>query len=130
MPWYKACCGTSASSENAGMDWFERITGFREGSYAATQQRLQASDGRLHVDGRDTGYGVGRLEIVSLGTLRQRVQALRLPAGTLRSDVVQADVRELHRRAASSGALFQVASQFNLLEMIGPDVTPEDGVTR
>jgi hypothetical protein len=26
--------------------------------------------------------------------------------------------------------LFQVASQFNLLEMTGPDVTPEHGVTR
>jgi hypothetical protein len=26
--------------------------------------------------------------------------------------------------------LFQVASQFNLLEMVGPDVTPENGVTR
>ena len=28
------------------------------------------------------------------------------------------------------GALFQVASQFNLLEMVSPRVTPEDGVTR
>ena len=31
---------------------------------------------------------------------------------------------------AYAGALFQVASQFNALEMTGPDVTPEDGVTR
>lgn len=30
----------------------------------------------------------------------------------------------------SRGALFQVASQFNLLEMTGPTVTPEDGVAR
>ncbi|MBY4594626.1 hypothetical protein K3217_03625 [bacterium BD-1] len=28
------------------------------------------------------------------------------------------------------GALFQVASQFNALEMISPTVTPEEGVTR
>jgi hypothetical protein len=33
-------------------------------------------------------------------------------------------------RRFSAGALFQVASQFNALEMIGPDFTPEDGVTR
>jgi hypothetical protein len=39
-------------------------------------------------------------------------------------------VRELHRAQQARGALFQVASQFNLLEMIGPDVTPEHGVTR
>ena len=41
-----------------------------------------------------------------------------------------ADVRELHADDDSKGALFQVASQFNLLEMVGPDVTPEHGVTR
>ena len=31
---------------------------------------------------------------------------------------------------SSAGALFQVASQFNLLEMTGPEVSPEDGITR
>ncbi len=36
----------------------------------------------------------------------------------------------MHGRPEYSGALFQVASQFNLLKMIGPSVTPEDGVTR
>jgi hypothetical protein len=36
----------------------------------------------------------------------------------------------MHRTPENAGALFQVASQFNLLEMVGPDVTPEDGVTR
>jgi len=42
---------------------------------------------------------------------------------------VQGNVRALHRTPENRGALFQVASQFNLLEMIGPHVTPEDGVT-
>jgi hypothetical protein len=35
----------------------------------------------------------------------------------------------MHREAEYAGALFQVASQFNLLEMVGPSVTPEHGVT-
>lgn len=39
-----------------------------------------------------------------------------------------ADVQELHARPENEGALFQVASQFNLLEMISPSVTPEMGV--
>ena len=43
---------------------------------------------------------------------------------------VVGDVGRLHRASATKNALFQVASQFNLLEMVGPDVTPEDGVTR
>jgi hypothetical protein len=41
-----------------------------------------------------------------------------------------ADVRALLGDRRNAFALFQVASQFNLLEMTGPDVTPEMGVTR
>ena len=43
---------------------------------------------------------------------------------------MRGDVRSLHQARENAGALFQVASQFNLLEMISPDVTPEQGVTR
>ena len=40
------------------------------------------------------------------------------------------DVRRLHQLPEYAGALFQVASQFNLLEMVSPEVTPEQGVAR
>ena len=36
----------------------------------------------------------------------------------------------MHQSPEFSGALFQVASQFNLLEMASSSVTPEQGVTR
>jgi hypothetical protein len=36
----------------------------------------------------------------------------------------------MHQSPENAGTLFQVASQFNLLEMVSPDVTPEHGVTR
>src|SRR5260370_39714810 len=36
----------------------------------------------------------------------------------------------MHQVPENAGALFQVASQFNLLEMVSPAVTPEQGVTR
>lgn len=39
-----------------------------------------------------------------------------------------ADVQKLHADPDNEGALFQVASQFNLLEMVSPTVTPEQGV--
>ena len=50
--------------------------------------------------------------------------------GRLKVSVVTGDVRQLHRSPENTGALFQVASQFNLLEMVSPTVTPEQGVTR
>jgi hypothetical protein len=50
--------------------------------------------------------------------------------GRLRLREVVGDVGALHTDPANAGAVFQVASQFNLLEMISPDVTPEQGITR
>jgi hypothetical protein len=50
--------------------------------------------------------------------------------GTLRVREVVADVKALHRAPENAGALFQVASQFNTLEMVSPSVTPEHGIDR
>lgn len=111
------------------MDWFERIAGFLEGPYAQTQAALSVVDGRLCRRGAGYSYGVGMLSLPSLAELRTRALVAR-SSGPLRLSIVQGDVRALHRAPENRGALFQVASQFNLLEMVGPHVEPEDGVTR
>lgn len=112
------------------MDWFERLVGFRESDYAATRSRLEVVGTQLRSRVNGKSYGIGELELVSLGTLRERVQAAGGLPGRLTASVVTGDVGRLHQMPAFAGALFQVASQFNLLEMIGPDVTPEQGVSR
>lgn len=111
------------------MNWFERLTGFQEAGYADTRSRLdvEGSELRSRVNGRR--YGVGQLELVPVEALRERVHSAGLP-GKLKVRVVRGDVRRLHQAPEYAGALFQVASQFNLLEMVSPGVTPEDGVTR
>ena len=68
--------------------------------------------------------------MVSLEALRSRARAAGDLTGRLKARVVQGDVRRMHRLPENAGALFQVASQFNLLEMVSEKVTPEDGVTR
>mmetsp|Transcript_4358 Transcript_4358/g.6394 ORF Transcript_4358/g.6394 Transcript_4358/m.6394 type:complete len:396 (+) Transcript_4358:57-1244(+) len=40
------------------------------------------------------------------------------------------DVGAFHMDPQNEGAVFQAASQFNCLEMVGPTVTPDDGITR
>lgn len=112
------------------MDWFERITGFREDGYDATRARLSVIDGRLHSTHSARTCGVGLLETPSLAELRQRVAALPDSPTPTCVSCVQGDVRGMHADAANAGALFQVASQFNLLEMVTETVTPEQGVTR
>src|SRR5579871_4033486 len=51
-------------------------------------------------------------------------------AGRLKVSNVAGDVAGMHRDPTNRYAMFQVVSQFNLLEMAGPEITPEDGVTR
>ena len=86
--------------------------------------------GRLRSRVNGKSYAIGELELVSLQTLRERVRAGGGLPGRIKVQVVTGDVRRLHQLPAYAGALFQVASQFNLLEMVSPDVTPEHGVTR
>ncbi|MCC6990028.1 MAG: hypothetical protein IT181_13575 [Acidobacteria bacterium] len=111
--------------------WFSVLTGFPEGTWADTRAQLEVDGQTLRslVNGR--AFGIGTLETPSVAELRQRVADVRARlAGPLRVSAVAADVTDLHRDSRHRHATFQVASQFNLLEMTGPDVTPEDGVTR
>jgi hypothetical protein len=110
------------------MDWFERLTGFRETDYDAVRAQLRVDGKRLQSTVNGKSYGVGELELVSLQALRHRVKLAGATSGQLQVRVIRGDVRNLHQSPEYADALFQVASQFNLLEMVSPTITPEDGV--
>lgn len=112
------------------MNWFERLTGFPETNYEDTRRQLQVHGQQLRSLANGRSYGIGEFELVSLQSLRQRVQLLQGGCGTLRVNLVSGNVGYLHQSKDFAGALFQVASQFNMLEMTSPSVTPEDGVAR
>ncbi len=107
--------------------WFERLFGFRERSRAQVHKHLFVDGTRLHSRKNGCSYEIGALETPSLGELRTRAPATSTGSVRLRNIVGTAD--GIHRDPANAGALFQAASQFNLLEMTSPEVTPEDGVT-
>jgi len=110
------------------MTWFETLTGFSEESPDQVRANLILEGRSLisRVNGRT--LICGELETPSLAELRQRVRASGHKAGKISVREVVGDVRKLHGDASNAGALFQVASQFNLLEMISPRRTPELGV--
>jgi hypothetical protein len=112
------------------MDWFERLTGFPEAGYDETRRRLEVDGCRLRSLINKKSYSIGELELVSLQMLRDRAKIGGASPSRLEVQVVTEDVGRLHQLPEYRGALFQVASQFNLLEMISPEVTPEHGVTR
>ncbi len=110
------------------MTWFEELTGFREVSPDQVRETITVEGDTLTslVNGRTFTWG--RLETPSLGELRQRVGRSRGATGRLTLEEVVGDVADLHADDSNAGSLFQVASQFNLLEMVSPRVTPERGV--
>ncbi|TAF53186.1 MAG: hypothetical protein EAZ61_07195 [Oscillatoriales cyanobacterium] len=111
------------------MTWFERLTGFREVSPDRVREQIVVEGDRLTSIVNQKSYVYGRLETPSLAELRRRVDRDRADAsGKLAVREVIADVQQLHADPANAGAVFQVASQFNLLEMVNPAVTPEEGV--
>ncbi|MGV1004879.1 MAG: hypothetical protein ACOYEV_08960 [Candidatus Nanopelagicales bacterium] len=111
------------------MNWFERLMGFTESDgYAATQSKLRVEGEELVSTVNGQRYGIGSLTLPTLGELRARVNPARGQRSSL--GVLVGDARALHSDPEFEGALFQVASQFNLLEMVSEKYTPEDGVAR
>ena len=110
------------------MTWFEVLTGFRETSPSQVRENITVDGDRLTSLVNRKAFTCGRLETPSLGELRNRVACSRDTIGRLSVREVVANVSDLHANESNAGCLFQVASQFNLLEMVSPNVTPEHGV--
>jgi hypothetical protein len=109
-------------------DWFQRLTGFPEGNYESTRSLLRIEGDELVSTVNGKRSGCGELSMPTLAELRSRANIPVAQRSTVNS--VVGDARALHAEPAYAGALFQVASQFNLLEMTDYSVRPEEGVTR
>lgn len=133
--------------------WFRRSFGFDEASsyvdasaqFRCTEEPLSAEDvtvGGVYLTAVSTNrsFRVGPWEVATVTALRERVNQEVFPVGEAKTAAaiengltlsnIGAEVGALHNDPSNAGAVFQVASQFNCLEMVGPKITPEQGVTR
>ena len=108
------------------MNFFETLYGFPETNPATVRQNLTDEGEYITSAANGKRYRCGRLEVVSLADLRARASK---ETDNIPFSQIVADVGALHRDAANNGALFQAASQFNLLEMVHADVSPRAGIT-
>lgn len=107
--------------------WFKELVGFVETTGDDVRSRLVLKGDTLTSMMTWRSMECGRLETPSLAELREAVVgAAALVPNTVRE--VVGDAVALHQDPANAGAFFQVASQFNLLEMVSPNSTPEMGV--
>lgn len=120
-----------------GPDWFSKLFGFAEGTYLETQRCFKVEGTRLFSRVTGASWEIGAFNTPSLAELRAQVRALpedqtahlRGANGSIRVSVLTGEASALQALPENRHALFQVASQFNCLEFVGPRVTPEDGIT-
>ncbi len=110
------------------MTWFSEAFGFNETSPATVRQMTRVDGPWLVSEGNGRRFHIGTLTTPSLAELRVATASLP-PRGPCTRREVVADARALHQAPEAANAVFQVASQFNLLEMVSPDVEPERGIT-
>jgi hypothetical protein len=108
------------------MTWFEDLMGFTEQSPAQVRENIEHDGDFLVSRVNHRRVRGGQLSTPSLAELRQ--QPVDAHPGHATVGEVIANVQRLHRDPENAHALFQAASQFNLLEMVGPSITPEEGV--
>lgn len=110
--------------------WFRDLFGFDEVSPEQVRRNLSVDGMRLHSNVNGRSFQHGTLEVDSLAALREKAPQPERFQGQLKVKEFIGDVQFLHELAGNRHALFQAASQFNLLEMVHPQVTPEQGIGR
>lgn len=110
--------------------WFKDLTGFLEVSFDEFKKNLIIEDNSFFSLANSERFTFGKLQIPTLEDLRNHNPQINDYNNKIRVSEIVADVRDLHIQSDSTNALFQVASQFNLLEMINPNITPEMGIDR
>ena len=108
--------------------WFEKLTGFKEESPEQVRSNLILEGGDLVSLVNGNRYKYGSLEIPTLKELKLSAPTREAFKDSVKISEVVGNVQNLHKETENQGALFQAASQFNLLEMVGPHVSPERGV--
>jgi hypothetical protein len=110
------------------MTWFETLMGFSEESPEQVRGNITFEGSSLASQVNGKVFICGKLETPSLAQLREYTRDFSPVEGEIVVREVVADLRDVLQSTVNSGALFQVASQFNLLEMASPDITPEHGI--
>lgn len=110
--------------------WLQNLLGVSDDSFETMHENLTLNGTALTSKINGSSYECGTLEVLSLKELRERVSQLYSKKGKITIKEVISDSKELHTEPSNKGALFQAASQFNLLEMASPLITSDDGIAR
>lgn len=111
-------------------NWFYELFGFDEMEHDV-YEKLVIKENKLTSLVNNKSYDIGQFECVNIRDLwEDNYQNPKMIKNSLIVTTETGDISEIMNRSENKNAVFQVASQFNCLEMSGPSIIPEDGVTR
>ncbi|MFT5918005.1 MAG: hypothetical protein ACI81T_004522 [Bacteroidia bacterium] len=110
------------------MTGFEKLVGFEEITSEYVRNNILIDGVNLISKQNGKSYQFGELEIPTLAELREKAPSVEEFNHSIQVSEIVGDVQKFHSEQENQQALFQAASQFNLLEMVGPNVSPERGV--
>lgn len=107
--------------------WFKDLVGFEEVSPENVRENISIDGTKMTSKVNGKSFQFGSLETLTLKELREQ-SPLEVYKGRILIKEIVGNVQEIHCDPGNKNALFQAASQFNLLEMVGPHISPEKGV--
>ncbi len=110
--------------------WFKKLMGLGDTKYKDVQKNILINGNKIESLVNGKSYQYGKLEVLSLQELKEKSPSRSVFKGSIQVNQIVANVTDLHNDENNKNAVFQAASQFNLLEMIGPHISPENGVDR
>ena len=108
--------------------WFEKLVGFKENNHKQVRENIEIVDNKLISKINNREFIFGKLETPSLEELRNQSNLIEKYHSQIKVSEVIGDIQIFHTDASNNNSVIQVASQFNLLEMVNPSRIPEDGV--
>lgn len=108
--------------------WFKKLTGFDEISPDNVRSNLKIEGNSFISNVTGKVFSFGTLQVPTLLELKKISPPLDEFEDKIRVNELVENVKELHEQIENENALFQAASQFNLLEMVGPHIIPENGI--
>lgn len=107
--------------------WFEQLCGFEEKDPENLRANIKLDGNMMRSKANGKSMIWGKLECPSLQELRQ-ISRLSMYKESLSLREEVGNVQDFHLDPSHAAAFFQAASQFNLLEMVDPHTTPEEGI--
>lgn len=107
--------------------WFKKLFGFDETFPKDVRANIIIKGDKIISKLNGKSFQYGTLIIPTLKDLKNKTSYVT-SYGKITVKEIIGNIQTLHCDPKNKHALFQAASQFNLLEMVSPEITPEHGV--